>query len=172
MTESPVEIGRVLGPHGASGKVRVKVHSGNPAGLLGVRSLTLSAEGPDGEARCAEFAVRTAQPRGGFAVFSLEGIDSPDEARKWLGASASVSREELPRPEEGEYYWVDLIGCEVVGAAGDRIGEVAGLEEGPAHDWLSVRRADGEFLLPMVSEFIREVDIARRRVVAVPPEGW
>lgn len=172
MTGRLIEVGRVAGPHGVSGKVRVKVHSGDPRGLLEVRTLRLSAEERGGAGRTADFPVRTAQPNAGFAVFSLEGIGSPEEARKWRGAAVAVSREELPPPEEGEYYWVDLIGCEVVGASGDRIGEVAGLEEGPAHAWLSVRREDGEFLLPMVSEFIREVDVAGRRVVAVPPAGW
>ena len=56
--------------------------------------------------------------------------------------------------------------------SGDRIGEIAGLEEGAAHDWLAIRREGGESLLPMVSEFIREIDIRSRRIVVAPPEGW
>jgi 16S rRNA processing protein RimM len=56
--------------------------------------------------------------------------------------------------------------------AGERVGEIAAVEPGPAHDWLVVRREDGESPLPMVSAFIREVDVPGRRIVVAPPEGW
>ena len=172
MTDPLIEVGRITRPHGVAGKIRVKTHSGDPSGLLGVTTLRLSAEGPGGEKRTGDFEVKAAEPLGGFAVFSLEGIDSLEEAKDWSGASVSVSRAELPPPAEGEYYWVDLIGCEVRDESGGRIGEIAGLEEGVAHDWLAIRREGGESLLPMVSQFIREIDIRNRRIVVAPPEGW
>ena len=172
MTDSLVEVGRVTGPHGLAGKIRVKAHAGDSSGLLHVRTVRLSAVGPGEAERVRDFEVRAAQPQGGFAVFLLDGIDTRDAAREWSGASVSVLREELPPPAEDEYYWVDLVGCEVVTEAGHHVGEVAALEAGPAHDWLVVRREGGESLLPMVEEFIREVDVRGRRIVASPPEGW
>ena len=172
MTDCLVEVGRVAGPHGLAGKIRVKTYAGDPSGPLRARTVRLSVEGPVGERRVRDFEVRAAQPQGGFAVFSLDGIDSRDAAQEWSGASVSVFREELPPPGEGEYYWIDLVGCEVVNEAGHRVGEVAALEAGPAHDWLVIRHGEGESLLPMVEEFIREVDVRGRRIVASPPEGW
>ncbi len=167
-----VQVGRVARPHGMEGKIRVKTHSGDPSALLQVRTVRLSAACAIGEERVRDFWVRAARPQGGFAVFSLEGIDSPESAAGWSGAIVSVPRGELPPTAEGEYYWVDLIGCEAVDASGKRLGEVAALEEGPAHDWLVIRREEGESLLPMVSAFIREVDVPGGRIVVIPPEGW
>lgn len=171
-TGGRVEVGRVARPHGVEGKIRVKTHSGDPSALSVVRTVRLSAKGSGGVERVRDFEVLAVRPQGGFAVFSLRGIDSPESATEWSGASVSVLREELPPPEEGEYYWADLIGCEAVDASGKRIGDIAALEEGPAHDWLVIRREDGECLLPMVSAFIREVDVPGRRIVVSPPEGW
>ncbi len=167
-----VEVGRVAKPHGVEGKIRVKTHSGDPSALLNVRTVRLSLGGPRGARRVGDFGVRAARPQGGFAVLSLDGIDSPESAREWAGATVSVFRTDLPLPAEDEYYWADLIGCEAVDAAGKPIGDIVSLEEGPAHDWLVIRREDGESLLPMVSAFIREVDLPGRRVVVAPPEGW
>ncbi|MGA7104029.1 MAG: ribosome maturation factor RimM [Candidatus Deferrimicrobiaceae bacterium] len=167
-----MEVGRVAGAHGRAGKIRVKAYSGDPSGILHARTLRLSAEGPGKARRICDFEVRTAQPQGGFAVFSLGGIDSREAAAEWSGASVSVSRAELPPPEENEYYWVDLIGCEAVNAVGDRVGDIISVEGGAAHDWLVIRRDDGEFLLPIVSSFLREVDVPGRRIVVAPPEGW
>lgn len=155
-----------------AGSLRVKVHSGDPTGLLGVRTVRLSAEDPGGAKRVRAFPVRSARPLGGSAVFSLEGIDTADEAGEWSGAVVSAAREELPPLGEDEYYWSDLIGCEVTDEEGSRIGEITGLTEGPAHDWIDVRRGDEEFLVPLVSAFIRQVDIGGRRVVVALPEGW
>jgi len=172
ITDGLVEVGRVARSHGLEGEIRVKTYSGDPSALLHVRTVRMSTEGSDGRKRVCDFEVRAARPRGGFAVFSLGGIDSRESAGEWSGAFVSVFRAELPPPAEDEYYWVDLIGCEAVDAEGNRVGEIAGVEGGAAHDWLVIRREDGESLLPMVSAFVREVDVPGRRIVVTPPEGW
>ncbi|MGE5188942.1 MAG: ribosome maturation factor RimM, partial [Gemmatimonadota bacterium] len=90
----------------------------------------------------------------------------------WTGAVASVRRADLPPAGDDEYYCVDLVGCEVLDLSGARLGIVSRVEPGPAHDWLAVRRGRSEALLPLVGAFIRSVDVAGRRIVASPPEGW
>lgn len=158
--------------HGTAGRLKVKALSGDPAGLLGAGTLCLSGLGagmPEG----GEFEVRTARPSGGCAVFSLRGVDTVEAARALVGARVFVPRGDLPPPGEDEYYFADLVGCRVEAADGAALGEVSGVVHGPAHDWIEVRGAGKEeALLPFVAEFIREVDIAGRRIVATPPEGW
>ena len=91
----------------------------------------------------------------------------------WYGV-VSMRRSELPPLPEDEFYWADLVGCAVVDEGGAPLGEVVAVTPGPAHDWLVVRRAGGgeERFLPGVEAFVRSVDVAGRRVVAAPPEGW
>ncbi len=166
-----VAVGRVAGPHGVKGKVKVAAFSGDPRGMLSARALRLCRAGASGPGE-AEFEVTSAQPLGGCAVFSLKGIGSPEEARAWTGAVASVRRADLPPAGDDEYYIVDLVGCEVVDPSGAPLGVVSEVTPGPAHDWLSVRRGREESLLPLVGAFIVSVDVAARRIVASPPEGW
>ena len=166
-----VAVGRVAGPHGVKGKVKVAAFSGDPRGMLSARAVRLSRAGEGGPGE-KEFEVTSAQPLGGCAVFSLRGIGSSGEAAAWTGAVASVRRSELPAPGDDEYYVADLVGCEVVDPSGETLGVVSGVEPGPAHDWLSIRRGREESLLPLVGAFIVSVDVAGRRIVASPPEGW
>ena len=154
-----------------AGQIRVKPYSNDPSGLLAVRTVRLSAKGGGEAKRVGDFEVITAKPQGGFAVFSLGGIDTPEEAKGWSGALVSVLREELPSPEEGEYYVTDLIGCEVVDAAGVRVGELVGVEEGPAHDWLPPPRAGGGGLPPLGFEVVPAGGGAGRRPAGGPPPG-
>ncbi len=165
-----VAVGRVAGPHGVKGKIKVAALSGDPRGMLSARAVRLGRTGAGGPDE--EFEVTSAQPLGGCAVFSLKGIASAEDAGTWTGAVLSVRRADLPPTGDDEYYCADLAGCEVVDPSGSRIGIVSGVTPGPAHDWLSVRRGRVESLLPFVGAFILSVDVAARRIVASPPEGW
>ncbi len=155
---------------GTKGGIKVKPFSGDPSGILSARKLRLSGgDAPEGR----EYEVRTARPSGGCAVFSLEGIGSAEAARSLAGARVFVPRGDLPPPGEDEYYCADLVGCVVIDADGRSLGEVSGVVPGPAHDWIEVRGSWKEdALLPLVAQFIREVDTAGRRIVVSPPEGW
>ncbi len=166
-----VAVGRVAGPHGVKGKVKMAAFSGDPRGMLSARAVLLRRAAAGG-AEEAEFEVTSAQPLGGCAVFSLKGIDSLQDAGAWTGAVASVRRAELPPTEADEYYCVDLVGCEVFDPSGTRLGAVSGVVPGPAHDWLSIARGGEESLLPLVGAFVVSVDVAGRRIVVSPPEGW
>ena len=166
-----LEVGRVSGPQGVHGKVRVAMYSGDAVGVLNVRRVWLSG-GPAGSPDGLEYEVVEAQRAGGCAVFSLKGVETPEAARELAGARVSVRRDELPDLPEDEFYWADAVGCAVVNEAGETLGEVTGVAPGAAHDWLVVRRNGEEAYLPVVEAFVRSVDIPARRIVASPPEGW
>lgn len=169
-----LEAGRVTAAHGITGGIKVKALSWNPAGLLRASTLRLvgkpAGSGPEGR----KYPVIAAQRSGGCAVFALEGVDTGEAARELVGARVFVPRADLPPLEAGEHYVADLVGCEVVASGTGIVGTVAEVIAGPAHDWLAICR-DGrkeEALLPLVSEFVREVDAVGRRIVVTPPEGW
>ena len=188
-----LDIGRVTGLHGVRGKIKVAAFSGDPTGVLAAKTLRLSGGRPTpvgnalpGVPRSGKngghgmapgvigiYEVATAQRAGGCAVFSLRGIGTAEEAETLVKAVVSVRREELPTPPEGEFYWIDAVGCLVVDETGAPLGEVVAVEPGSAYDFLVVRRPGGEDgYLPVVEAFLRKVDTAARRVVASPPEGW
>lgn len=174
MTDALLPVGRVVGLHGVSGKIKVNVFSGDPSGVQHASVVRLSKQASaEGAARQKTFDVISAQRVRGCAVFHLSGIDSVEGAQAWMGAEASVSRGELPEPDPGEYYVNDLVGCEMVDLDGVLIGKVVDVMPGAAHDWLTIRRTEGaEAFLPLVEAFVREVDITNRRIRVSPPEGW
>lgn len=160
--------------HGIAGGIKVKAHSGNPAGLLRARTLRFVGKPAGSGPEEREYPVKTAQRSGGCAVFALEGVDNEEAACELVGARVFVPRADLPPLEAGEHFVADLVGCEVVASGTGFVGTVAEVIAGPAHDWLAIRRRgkDGDALLPLVSEFVREVDAVGRHIVVTPPEGW
>jgi len=83
-----------------------------------------------------------------------------------------MRRDELPPLPEDEFYWADLVGCRVSDEKGSPLGEVIAVEAGPATTGWSWRVRAGGGPPPVVAAFLRSVDVAARRVVAAPPEGW
>ena len=72
---------------------------------------------------------------------------------------------------EDEYHVQQLIGCEVVLENGVILGELTDVLNLPGQDVLAIRGERGEILIPFISEFVPKVDIEKRKIVVVPPEG-
>jgi 16S rRNA processing protein RimM len=71
-----------------------------------------------------------------------------------------VPRSVLPKPRDGEYYWVDLEGLRVVGSDGFEFGRVSHVFATGANDVLSVRDDTKERLIPFLSDsVIKRVDL-------------
>jgi 16S rRNA processing protein RimM len=118
-----------------------------------------------------EFAVARVWHHSGRPVFQFEGIDSISAAEPWQGAELLVPPEQRVAPEPGEYLHSDLIGC-VVEENGRTLGTIEAIEEfgGPA--LLRLRKpGGGELLIPFANAFLREVDVAAKRIVVELPEG-
>jgi len=156
-----VEIGYLSGVFGVRGALKVFSYTRPRENVCDYRHWHL--ERPDGtwERR----RVVEARPHGAKIVATLEGVDDRDAAAPLVGARIAIARSELPPPAEGEFYWADLVGLDVVNAEGIPLGRVRELFEVPANDVLVVEHAGGERLIPFVrGVHVLDVDLAARRL--------
>jgi 16S rRNA processing protein RimM len=106
-----------------------------------------------------EIGLTGLKPHGDGLVVRFDGIEDRGAAEAMKGFFVGAPREALPETKEDEYYWADLIGLEVVNAAGEQLGKVAGLIETGASDVLRVVADDGsERLLPFVAAVVLAVE--------------
>ena len=94
----------------------------------------------------------------------LAGVEGRDQAQALRGCEIAVPRAQLPKTEEGEYYWSDLIGLEVVNQEGITLGKVKNLLETGANDVLVLADDGKERLLPFVNQVVLAVDLAAGRI--------
>jgi 16S rRNA processing protein RimM len=149
-------MGRILGPFGVKGWVKVKAFTESP-GSLGEfgRWLVASREGWR-EIRVDEFKVHAKGP-----VAKLAGCEDREGAFALQGCDVAVTRGELGEPEEGSLYWVDLVGLDVKDESGSLLGKVEGLFESGETSVLVVGNAAGsprERMIPFVPKYVRSVD--------------
>ncbi len=110
--------------------------------------------------------------RGTIVIAKLRGIDSREKAETMRKACVFAREEDLPPLEEGEFFLHDLIGLAVVTDAGDDVGTVDDVIEGPAQPILVVARKGKEsVMIPAVDEFVDNMDLDERRIIIRPIEG-
>jgi len=66
--------------------------------------------------------------------------------------------------EEGDFYWYELVGMEVVADDGRALGRVESLLATGANDVLQVRDGDREILLPNIPDVVLSVDRETKRI--------
>lgn len=155
-----ISLGRVSGAFGIKGWVKVFSHTAQFAGILKYTPWFLQVAG-DWKA----YKVIEGKAQGKGIVALLEGITDRTAAEKLIGCDIAIPRGQLHELEAGEYYWIDLIGMEVVTTAGVCLGKVNHLFETGANDVLVIE-GERERLLPWVMDHvIKSVSLANRLIV-------
>jgi 16S rRNA processing protein RimM len=165
-----VEVGRVTGAWGVKGGIRVKPFAAAPEALFSSKRWYLAAPetpGPKPAAFPQLIKVLQAKEQGDAIVATVQDLDDRDAAEALKGARVFVPRASFPTPEEGEFYWVDLIGMAVANREAQALGTVVGLIETGPHCVLRIQPAAAdadELLVPFVDAYVDAVDTAARRI--------
>lgn len=94
-------------------------------------------------------------------------------AQTMIGKVISVARSEMPPLAEGEYYWVDLLGLQVVDEALDPLGVVTDVFSNGAQDVLTVTDEDKTHLIPfVVGPIVVSVSLETRQIVCRWSREW
>jgi 16S rRNA processing protein RimM len=178
--ESMVVLGRVTGAYGVKGWLRILPLGDDPLSWKAVGTWWLSPS-PGTATKTDRRSVPTWHPytpsqcrlHGGELVAQLKEVADRDAAEALKGALFGVPRAAMPEPEDGTFYWGDLIGLTVIASGGAVLGRVDRLMETGANDVLAVIDESGrESLLPFVAAVIKRVDLAAGRIEADWDAEW
>jgi 16S rRNA processing protein RimM len=160
--ERMVILGRLAAPWGVKGWIRVHSYTDPPAAILSYPVWRLAGPGGGWET----IHVLEGRPHGGGRdlVVALEGVSNPEDARRYVSRDVGLPRAELPAPGPGEYYWDDLVGCQVTTVDGVELGVVTHFHDFPAGPVMAVRGPERERWVPL-ERHLKRVDLDARRVV-------
>jgi 16S rRNA processing protein RimM len=158
-------VGIVTGPHGIRGAVRVKSFTADPADL--------DAYGPvSDETGARRFGLRVTGMLKGVVLVEFDGVADRNAAEALKGLRLYVDRDQLPPPDEDEFYHADLIGLSARLQDGTVLGTVTGLYDFGAGESVEITGAKGEtMLVPFTKAVVPMIDLAAGRLTIVPPDG-
>lgn len=155
MHSERVILGKIAGVFGVKGWVKVFSETKPKENIFTYAPWQLNLNG-----RWQVVKVIQCKPHGKGLVALFEEYADRDLARQLVGAEIAINAEQLPEAEEGEYYWADLIGLQVVTLDGQVLGQVDHMFETGANDVVVVK-GERERLIPFVQgQYIEAVDLA------------
>lgn len=165
-----IEVGRVADAWGIKGWFKVLPYSADPEALFSSKRWFLlpTEKGVKTFSGTAQLAVKEVKEHSDTVVACAHGVDDRTAAEALRGARIFVARSNFPTAGDGEYYWVDLIGLDVVNRQDEPLGSVRELlSTGPQTVLVLEYPQDGktgERMIPFVSAYVDDVDLKARRI--------
>ncbi|MBS7808007.1 ribosome maturation factor RimM [Variovorax sp. PCZ-1] len=178
-TELPpdaIEVGRIGDAWGIKGWFKIIPYSASPEALFSSKSWILLPPEPRAGVVAKEqlfkapqlIKIRTSKEHSDGVVAQADGVDDRNTAELLKSCRIFIARSSFPTASKDEYYWVDLIGCEVVNREGIALGTVKDLmATGPQTVIVAEREVEGkavETLIPFVDAYVDTVSLQDKRI--------
>jgi len=156
MDSDRVVVGRVVGPWGVGGEVKVEVMTDFPDRFCPEEEVYISG---------SPLTIEKCRWHKGLAIVKLGTIDSIGAAQEVRGQYMEVPRERLRSLPEGEYYQFQIVGLEVWTTEGQFVGRVSRIIPTGSNDVYLVSGEGTEVLVPAIDDIVRSVDVEEGRIV-------
>ncbi|MDR1236970.1 MAG: ribosome maturation factor RimM [Propionibacteriaceae bacterium] len=148
-----VIVGTVGKAHGIRGEVVIVSRTDDPQDRFAVGRQLRRGDG-------GSLSVAAMRRHGGALVVGFAGVTDRSAAEALRGAELWVSlADEPPAADSDEFHDSHLIGLRALDQHGQEVGTVRMVQHLPAQDVLVLAGANGERLVPFVTELVPEVDI-------------
>jgi len=161
-TPGYVAVGRILGPWGLRGDLKVEPLTDFPQRFAAGGRLFLTG---------VAYAVERCRWQQGRALLKLAGIDTATAAQALRHRLLEVPEDELRPLGEGEFYHFQILGLEVRTTTGEVLGRVEQIISTGSNDVFVVRGRRGEVLIPAVDDVVKSVDPAAGCIEVEAVEG-
>ena len=124
-----IEVGRIADAWGIKGWFKVHAFSSAPEALFAAKDWFLqpAEKGAKQFTGTVVLPVKQARFHSDTIVATSPEVADRNTAEALRGARIFVAREHFPKTDDGEYYWVDLLGLEVSNREGVVLGKVTDL---------------------------------------------
>ena len=160
-----IPVGVIGAARGLKGDLRVKSYTQDPRAIGSYGPLTDAAG-------TKIFKLKVIGEQKEVLLVRIKGVEDRDAADALKGQMLYVERDGLPKPDEDEFYFSDLIGLDAELVDGTPFGQVVEAADYGGGAFLEVKSLDhGRVLVPFTKAAVPNVDIAGKRVVIDPPVG-
>ncbi|MCO4850847.1 ribosome maturation factor RimM [Bacillus vallismortis] len=170
MTKRWFHVGKIVNTHGIKGEVRVisktdfaedRYKPGNTLYLF-----------RDGHNEPVEVTVSTHRLHKQFHLLQFKERQNLNEVEELKNAIIKVPEEDLGELNEGEFYFHEIIGCEVFAEDGQLIGKVKEILTPGANDvWVIGRKGKKDALIPYIESVVKHIDVSAKKIEVELMEG-
>ena len=160
-------IGKVVAAHGLQGTLKIDSWSDFAERFDALEWVFLQMEGGDPK----RYKVVDVRFSTRHVLLKLDGLTRREQAEELRGAELLVPESERWPLPPNRYYISELIGLQAVGMDDTMLGAVTDVISSGAQDILVVDGPHGELLIPIVDEWVSDVDISAKKVRVLNWQG-
>ncbi|MGV3489632.1 MAG: ribosome maturation factor RimM [Tuberibacillus sp.] len=156
-------VGKIVNTHGIRGEVRVISQTDFADERYAVGSLLYI--GKDRDADKIEVTVEAHRRHKNFDLLKFENFNSINDVEKFKGQSLYIGEDQLSELGEHEFYYHEIIGCEVYDENNLLLGKISEILSPGANDvWVVKRKGKKDLLLPYIEDVVKSVDPETKRI--------
>lgn len=155
-------VAKIVAPFGIRGELKAALLTDFPDRLANRKKVFLGREGEVSRSH----TIRGIRFHKGHALITLAGCDDRNTAETLRDLFVFIPAGEAAKLPEGAYYIHQIIGLEVWDPDGALWGTITDILQTPSNDVYIVDGERGQFLLPAIPDFVHQVDIDHKRIIA------
>ncbi|HLS07218.1 MAG TPA: ribosome maturation factor RimM [Bacillota bacterium] len=167
MSEEFLQVGKIVNTHGVNGEVRVIRMTDFPERFNVGNTLYVQKNG-----ETIPLKIKSHRTHKQFDLLQFEGYDEMESVKQLMQLHLHIKKSQLTPLPEGQYYYYEIIGCEVMTIDGEIIGVVDHILAPGANDVWVVKRKNGqEALIPYIKDVVKKIDIVNKVITIELMEG-
>ncbi|MCL1073631.1 ribosome maturation factor RimM [Shewanella dokdonensis] len=162
----PVVLGKIGSSYGVKGWLRITAYTDAVEGIFEYSPWLIQQQGEWREVKIDRWRFH-----GNTVIALLEGVETREQAQMLTNCDIGILPQQMKSLPEDEFYWRDLIGCEVINTQGYNMGIVDQIVETGSNDVLLIKAnakdafGKEERMVPFVTEqFIKQVDLTAKQI--------
>ena len=164
-----LKVGKIVNTHSLKGEIKVISSTDFEEERFKKGSKLLITRGNQ---LIREVVVQSYRNHKNFLLIKFEGIDSVEEAEKLKNLQIKIDSDEVGELEENEFYFHQIIGCEVFDENDKNLGEIIDILTPGANDVWVIKGENGkEILIPYIEDVVKKIDITSKKVNIEVMEG-
>ena len=164
-----LKVGKIVNTHSLKGEVKVISSTDFEEERFKKGSKLLVTRGNQ---LIREVIVESYRNHKNFLLVKFEGIDSVEEAEKLKNLQIKIDSDEVGELEENEFYFHEIIGCQVFDENDRNLGEIIDILTPGANDVWVIKGEEGkEILIPYIEDVVKQIDIINKKVNIEVMEG-
>ena len=164
-----LKVGKIVNTHSLKGEVKVISSTDFEEQRFKKGSKLLITRGNQ---LIREVVVQSYRNHKNFLLVKFEGIDSVEEAEKLKNLQIKIDSDEVGELEENEFYFHEIIGCEVFDENRKLLGEIIEILTPGANDVWVIKGQNGkEILIPYIEDVVKKIDIENKKIDIEVMEG-
>lgn len=170
MAQQWLMVGKIVNTHGIRGELKIYPNTDFPEVRFAPGNKLIMFNEENGAQQQVE--IQSSRLQKNMYVVRFKGFGNINEVEKYKGWALRVSKDEAVELEEDEYYFHEIIGCEVVTEEGQSLGTITEILTPGANDVWVVKPAKGkDILIPYIHNVVQEINIEEKKIIVHIMEG-